>query len=134
MVIVDTSVAFKWFSTDEADVPLALKILDDHVKNKNSITVPDLFLYEITNAWATKKNFKLDFINENLNLLEKYSLIIAHLDFTLMEKTAAMSRKYKISVYDASYAVLAEKNGCNLITADAKFADQVKLPFVKKLG
>jgi len=113
---------------------LALKILDDHVKNKNSITVPDLFLYEITNAWATKKNFKLDFINENLNLLEKYSLIIAHLDFTLMKKTAAVSRKYKISVYDASYAVLAEKNGCDLVTADAKFADQVNLPYVKKLG
>jgi len=49
-------------------------------------------------------------------------------------KSAIFSRKYKVSVYDAVYAVLAQDKGCVLITADSKFVDQVNLPFVKKLG
>lgn len=133
MVVIDTSVAFKWFSTDEDDSKTALEILDAHIKNKNPILIPDLFYYEITNAWVTKKGFKIEYISENLALLEKYLLTAVQLNFAAFKMALSMSKKYKISVYDAAYAVLAEKNQCNLITADEKFAKQVNLTFVKTL-
>lgn len=134
MVVIDTSVAFKWFSAAEDDSKTALKLLADHIKNKNPILIPNLFFYEITNAWTTKKGFKVEYINENLNLLEKYMLTSVQLNFASLKIAASISKQYNVSVYDASYAVLARENGCDLITADEKFAKQVNLPFVKTLA
>ena len=37
-----------------------------------------------------------------------------------------LSMKHKISVYDASYHVLASRLGCRFLTADRKFWEKVK--------
>ena len=134
MIIVDTSVAFKWFSPLESDRELALQILDNHLVKKTSILIPDLFFYEMTNAWATKVNLPFAKIQEYLTKLQAFNLSIAEVAFSLLELTANFSKKYHVSVYDASYAVLAEEKGCDLITADKKFVKQVNLPYVKLLG
>jgi predicted nucleic acid-binding protein len=46
----------------------------------------------------------------------------------------SVSRKYKISVYDASYMILAERLNCDFITADAQLSRKTKdLKFVRLL-
>ncbi|HBL52337.1 MAG TPA: PIN domain nuclease, partial [Candidatus Blackburnbacteria bacterium] len=45
-----------------------------------------------------------------------------------------ISKKYEVSVYGASYVVLAKEKKCKLYTADAKFVSLVNLPFVKNLA
>ena len=93
-----------------------------------------MIFYELANAWATKAKLSFAVIRNNLKDLEDSNLTVEPLRFDLTRKAILFSRKYRVSVYDAVYAVLAQDKGCVLITADTKFVDQVNLPFVKKLG
>src|SRR3989344_8786293 len=109
MVIIDTSVVFKWFSADEDNRQLAEKILEKHLLGQNQIIIPDLLLYEITNAWCTKTKIDVSVIRKNLLALKKYSLNITPVNFDLLKRACELSAKYKVSVYDAIYAVLAKE-------------------------
>lgn len=134
MIVIDSSVIFKWFDTTE-DFHLQAKVyLRQHLSKEFTILIPDLLLYEITNAWATKTKLDEKDIKDNLARLEKYSLKITPITFELLKKAAWFSKKYQVSVYDAIYAVMAEEKSCDLITADDKFANKVDLPFIKKLS
>lgn len=133
MVVIDTSVAFKWTDENEQFRNIALKILQAHIQNKVKITVPQLFYYELANAWATKTKLTIPIIERNLERLKKAGLEIEPPNFESIAKAIKFSKKYQVSVYDASYAVLAQTKKCDLITADTKFVDQVNLPFVKSL-
>lgn len=133
MVVTDTSVAFKWFDEGEKYSDVAKLLLVQHLKKQEEISVPDLFLYEITNAWSTKTLMTASDVNDNLLTLKRYMLDVSPINFDLLNKANIFSKQYRVSVYDASYAVLAEEKNCDLITADEKFFRQVKLPFVKLL-
>lgn len=133
MVIVDASVIIKWFDNDEEYSSEAEVILNKHLSDLETISVPDLLLYEFTNALATKTILPEEKVLRNIKLLESYSLQLIHVNYSLIHKAAIFSKKYKVSVYDAAYAVLAEENKCDLVTADKKFVDRVKLEYVKGL-
>lgn len=134
MVVVDTSVAYKWSDKNEEFREEALNILRNHIVARDKTIVPDLIFYELANAWATKTKLSLYKINNNIRDLEESSLNVVPVSFKLVKKAILFSKKYKVSVYDAIYAVLAKENKCDLITADTKFAKQVNLPFVKTLA
>ena len=134
MIVIDSSVIFKWFDTTEDFHLQAKTYLRQHISKEFEILIPDLLLYEITNAWATKTKLNEKDIKSNLARIERYSLKILTVNFELLKKVAWFSKKYQVSVYDATYAVIAEEKECELITADDKFADKVNLQFVKKLS
>ena len=133
MIVIDSSVVFKWFDETEAGNERALQILRSHLSKSNNIIVPDLILYELANAWSTKSVLKFEAIIDNLRLFKRYSLKIINVDLNFLAKAVLMSKKYSISVYDATYAVLAKEKKCELITADKKFVEKVNLPFIKLL-
>jgi predicted nucleic acid-binding protein len=134
MIIVDTSVAFKWFSIEEGNRTQAVRILDAHLSGKEPIVVPDLFFYELANAWATKTALPPEQIHEYLASLQSFELKVSHLTIPLLTQAADLAKRYQVSVYDASYAVLAKEKGCLLITADERFARQIQLPYVTLLA
>lgn len=133
MVIIDASVAYKWFAKNEEDSDLALSILQKHINGQEKIVVPDLILYELANAWVTKIAISNARVKTNLKDLHDASLEIESLTFDLISKAAAFAQKYRLSVYDAIYAVLAKEKGYKLITADKNFTEKINLPFVKLL-
>ncbi|MEK7165559.1 MAG: type II toxin-antitoxin system VapC family toxin [Patescibacteria group bacterium] len=134
MVIIDTSIVFKWFAEQEVNHKLALKLLEKYLSGEEEITIPDLLLYELTNAWSTKTGLDLIQITKNLVKLEAYTLPMVSVSFALLKYASHFARVHQVSVYDAVYAVLADDFGCNLITADERFVTRVNLPFVKLLG
>lgn len=133
MVIVDASVAFKWFLNNEEDIDQALTILTLHQNEQNIILVPDLLFYELANAWVTKTALTVKGIKTFLNDLQNINLKIGVVNFDLLNQAAVLSKKYKISLYDATYLALAKQKKCLLITADQKLIGKVNLPFVKLL-
>lgn len=131
MVIIDTSVVYKWFSPEKEELlPQALALLD----NSDLITAPDLLIYELANAWATKTKLTFEEIKVFLKDLEAVEIKFENITFELASKATEFSKKYLVSVYDATYAVLAKEKGCNFYTADSKFVAKVKLSFVKHLS
>lgn len=134
MVIIDSSVVFKWFDRGEILNEEAMKLLEEHLSSRIPIFIPELIFYELTNAWATKSALTEEEIIKNLQTLLEYNLNIISVEQTLFENIVRFSKKYRVTTYDGVYAILAEENQCDLVTADDKFADKLNLPFVKKLS
>ena len=135
MVVIDTSVAYKWFSTEKEEyLSYALRLLEAHLHKKDTITAPNLIIYELANAWSTKTKLSVEKIKTFLEDFEEIDIEIEPLTFALISKAIDFSKKYHVSVYDASYAVLAREQKCDLFTADSKFVEKMSLPFIKHLN
>ena len=135
MIVLDSSVALKWIFADEDNADHAERIRDDHVSGKNEIAVPTLFFYEIANVLATKVELPPKEALEAFELVSSFEVDVHELDNSEFLEAMALAIKQKISVYDASYHVLASRLGCRFLTADRKFWEKVKgLKVVELLG
>lgn len=103
------------------------------VYRKNIIAIPDLLLYELANAWATKTSLPITSIRIFLKDLQNINLKVETVGFELLNRAIAVSKKYKISLYDAVYIALAKQNQCQFVTDDQKLTAKVKLPFIVNL-
>lgn len=134
MVVIDASVINKVFLPNEEGHERAKEIIQKHLEKSEEISVPNLLFFEVANTLVTKTVIPEDEILQTLLKLGKLKLLVIYPTIETFMKIAKFARKYHVSVYDASYAVLAEEKNCDLITADEKFAKQVNLPFVKLLS
>lgn len=134
MVVIDASVINKLFLANEEGEAAAREIVQKHLIKLDQITVPGLLFYEVANTLITKTKIPNTNIIKSIKQLEKFNLLVSHADMNDLIKIAKFARQHKVTVYDASYAVLAQNNGCNLYTADSKFVGIVNLPFVKHLN
>ncbi len=133
MVIVDTSIIFKWITDEDSSNSPALVLLEQFLNNKKGFLAPDIVLYELANALSTKTSLSLEEAEKAWNMFERLHLTITYPKLPFIKGCLKFSKKQHISVYDASYIVLAQEKKCNFITADAKLVNNVKLPFVKLL-
>lgn len=134
MIVVDASIAFKWYAEGEPDFAAAFRLLEAHLLKKQVIIAPELLLYELANAWSTKARLDEKQAKLNLQNFRDARIQIQPYTFERIAKAIEFSKQYHVSVYDASYAILAKEKGCTLITADSKFVQQVNLSFVHSLG
>lgn len=132
MVVVDTSIVYKWIREEDTR-HLSLEILHRYLSGKEEIIVPDILLYELTNALAFKTELSIEDIEDAWNLFSSFDVPVFTPTHSFIQQCLKFAKKYKVTVYDASYAVLANEKKCNLITADEKFVETVRLDFVKKL-
>ncbi|MDO8487549.1 MAG: type II toxin-antitoxin system VapC family toxin [Candidatus Curtissbacteria bacterium] len=134
MVIIDASVINKLFLPNEEGHNTAQGIIQRHILKSEEILVPDLLFYEVANTFVTKTAIPLAKIIRSLAQLDKLKLLIIHPTMEELKKIAKFASDYHVSVYDATYAILAKEKSCDLFTADSKFVKKVNLPFVKHLS
>lgn len=134
MVIIDASVVNKVFLPNEESYDIARQIIQQHLQKAEEISVPNLLFYEVANTLVTKTAIPENKILGSLAQLENFKLLVIHPSIEELTKIARFASNYGVSVYDASYAVLALEKGCDLFSADSKFVTKVKLPFVKHLS
>jgi predicted nucleic acid-binding protein len=129
MVIVDTSVALKWFLQEEgAESAQALL-------QKEILGAPDLLLYEFTNVLTCQPALKSEDVQKFLKLLYQFQIQYFVLSQDRFIRVAKLCQKFSITAYDASFIVLAESLRADFITADEKLVRKVKsLPFVQRLS
>ena len=126
MIVLDSSVALKWVFADEEGAGHAERVRDEHISAKNEIAVPALFFYEIANVLATKVKLPAEEALEAFDLINAFELNVHELDSTEYAEAITFAMKLKVSVYDASYHVLANRLGCRFLTADRKFWEKAK--------
>lgn len=125
MLVVDASIAVKWFKPDEKS-SRADFFLEEHIAGRESIFVPVLVLYEVANAlWVSRRLSRLE-IEGALRLLADARLTYVPPDDILLAHSLAISEATKLSLYDASYLALAHRMGCSLVTADRKISREAK--------
>jgi len=118
-VIVDASVALKWFLGDEAHWTEAQALLD----SAEPLIAPELIVAEVCNAaWLGARRGRMrqeqtEAIARSLPCLFVSLFPIAG----LAERAVAIAGQLDHAVYDCFYLGLAEAQAVPLITADGRF-------------
>ena len=133
-IIIDSSVAIKWYLPDESD-DRALKIKSDFADGTILLVVPLLFFYEISNILrTTTKSLRItreDSIKAYQDLMELHFIIYSSKElFTAAFKQALV---LDLTAYDANYIVLAEYLQIPFYTADEKLVKKASSKLVKSL-
>lgn len=132
-VVLDASVAVKWFSTEE-EADLAVKLRDEHIAGRLSIVSPDLLIYEVSNALRHNPNFDASNVKGAVKSLFDLELDLVPPNEEIFSRAAAHAFELGITIYDACYLALAELMGIEFVTGDEKLYRKIrKFKFVKQL-
>ena len=137
-VIVDASVALKWYLDDEDLGTKALNILNLYIANKINITAPSLIEYEVMNGLKiAQKRGRIDEDTLHTGIEGFFNLEITVFNASFFsDKVPDIVNAYDISSNDACYLALGEKEKTPFVTADKVLYNKVhkKLKYVKWLG
>ncbi|MBU4220605.1 MAG: type II toxin-antitoxin system VapC family toxin [Euryarchaeota archaeon] len=129
--VLDASVVIKWFSEEEY-TDRALKLRDDFSKGDIELVVPDLILYEVSNALRYNPDFDETDVADAVGTLFDIGISIIVPNREVINSALNLAYEHKITVYDAYYVALAKEINFKLITADRKLYLKIKdLKFAK---
>ena len=130
--VFDASIAIKWFF-DEVDSGKALKLQSKLKNGLIKVCVPQIFFFEVIKVIKTKPVSTSQDVNRVVGVIFDLPFVSRKADKELLKNANFYAQKYNLTIYDASYIALAKTIRVNLITADDKLRDKVKLGFVKSL-
>jgi predicted nucleic acid-binding protein len=116
---VDSSVAFKWFcSDDEYAVGEALALFSDHAEGHLTLVAPAHMPAEVLNALATRPKMNAVRLALAADGLAESEIVFPAWDGSLLADAARLARAHRMTIYDALFPALAIALECELITAD----------------
>lgn len=125
MIVLDASVALKWFA-DEEQSEAALRWLDAVQQKPADFVVPEIFFSECFAVLCRMREASLETVQEALTLLESLGMArVAH-GHELLQIAAKHALRWRLSGYDAIYVALASLTGGVWVTADERAARLVK--------
>jgi len=130
--VLDSSVVLKWF-VDEVDSGLAIHLRDEYVEGLREIIIPDLLLYEISNALRYNTNFTTKEIKESIDSIIDLEIEIVTPTKYLIHRSIEIARTDNITCYDAVFIALAVDIGDHVITADKKFHNSLSKEYKRHI-
>jgi predicted nucleic acid-binding protein len=116
-VVVDASVAVKWFLPEEFSMAARMLLAADY-----QLLAPDLLWAELGNVlWKRQRRGELE-QRTATQLLQDFSRlpIEFHAAERWSEAALELAMRQGVSVYDGLYLVLAVGNECRVVTADRR--------------
>jgi predicted nucleic acid-binding protein len=133
--VLDSSVAFKWV-VPEIDTPRAVRLRDEFRAGVHELIAPDVFPPEIAHALtrAERQGRINDPVTRLIDVLNTSPSLIPSLPMLL--RAADISSRLRVGVYDCLYVALAEREVCELVTADTRLLANLKpmFPFIIDLA
>jgi predicted nucleic acid-binding protein len=135
MIVLDASVGLKWV-LPEKDTPKAVKLRNEYRKGLYDLLAPDLFPLEIANALSKAERKKIIRDARRRFILVMGTSPILQPYAPLLDRALEISLQTKSAVPDCTYIALAEREGCDMVSADEKLVNNVEkqFPFVKLLS
>ena len=124
-VVIDASVALKWFVRAEENTERALTLRKAHVEGKISILAPMLLPYEVGNVLRYNPEFDEASVKEAVRSLFLLEIRYEEPTGEGLSETISLAFKNKITVYDATYLSLAKNKDVKLVTADKSFKEKI---------
>ena len=135
MIVVDASVAIKWFVTEEPLVDEAAQVLDEIGRDPAPYGVPDLFMNELLAVLCRLPGSRPPRVREALSLVEALGMARVGNGHELLALAADFAGRWSLSGYDAVYVALAALSDGVWLTADARAARRIpKSGLVQLLG
>jgi len=121
-LVVDSSIALKWLKPQgEERVAAAEALLDEHQSGGIVLHAPGHLLLEVMNAlWSHRAPTAQ--VTHAIRLLRRLHIVFVEPDDDLLASAAAVAVEHRITPYDAMFAALALRLGCELVTDDRKLA------------
>ncbi len=120
-VVIDSSVAFKWFDRSETGSAEALELLAQHRAQHVALVAPVTLPLEVLNGLACRPT-PIEVLEETVRELSDVDLLLAPLEDWLLSAGAAVALEENIALYDALFIALAERLSAPLVTADRRQA------------
>ena len=120
MIVVDASVAIKWFVTNEPLVAEAGRVLAEIERDPSPYVVPDLFMNELLAVLCRLPASEPSRVQEALALVEALGLTRVGNGHELLALAAAFAGRWGLSGYDAVYVALASLAEGVWLTADER--------------
>lgn len=121
-LVVDASVACKWFVAEAGSQEAEALLLGTHV-----FLAPDLIVPEICNLAATKLRRGEIGAEQAAGMAERigdfFDVIVPSVE--LARRAFAMARDLSHPAHDCFYLALAEARDARLVTADMRFVDRL---------
>ncbi|BAN90236.1 type II toxin-antitoxin system VapC family toxin [Aeropyrum camini] len=118
-VVVDASVAVKWF-VEEEYTREALLLRESYLEGLVELIAPCLLPYEVLNALKYSAAFGEDELKEIASALESLQIRLYSLEGNYAATTIEVAMRSGLTIYDASYIGLALVEKATLYTADEK--------------
>lgn len=127
-LVVDTSVAFKWFRREgqEPAVPAAMAVLERHLQGQVLLHAPDLLVYEFGNILKVRSRQSGESPARILDDLFRLELSFHRQEQALAREALQLALVLNVTFYDASFVALAGSLNAGLVTADARLYRAVK--------
>jgi predicted nucleic acid-binding protein len=128
--ILDSSVALKWV-LPEQDSGTANRLRDEFHNGLHELLAPDTFPIEIGHALTKAERRRTIKAPRDWAFWQSIMADCPALDLSipLMPRAYAISSQMRIGVYDCLYVDLAERETCELLTADLKLINALKKQF-----
>jgi predicted nucleic acid-binding protein len=123
-LLLDTSVAVKWFVPEE-DSAKALSLRQAHVDHELQLCAPEALLMELANALRYSSEFSAGEITEALETLFELNVLFVPFDLDILNSAVIISTEHDLAVYDAYFLALARALEMPLITADRKMLSRL---------
>jgi predicted nucleic acid-binding protein len=131
--VLDASSGFKWVVT-EPDSGKARQLRADYLNGVHELLAPDLFPVEIGNALVVAERRGVVPAGQGPILLADVLRTLPHLhpSVPLLPRAYGIAAATQASVYDCLYVALAEREGCQCVTADGRLVRnlQPQFPFL----
>lgn len=120
-VVIDSSVAFKWFDASGAGGDVAADLLRAHGHDRIVLLAPSILVPEVINAllWRGAAPGVLE---RAIRFLDDIDLAICPLDPELLIEASRIARDEGMALNDAVFVALAAHFDAELVTADRKQA------------
>ena len=140
VVVVDASIAIKWVLY-EPDSATAKALLAEWIDKETVILAPALLAYEITNSLYQKtRRGEITVDRARLALMTVLTTDLVFDSFqgsSLSIRALEFAHRFNLpATYDSHYLALAERESCELWTADTRLWNSIKgkLPWVRWMG
>lgn len=118
-VVLDSSVAVKWFSQEQGSEE-ALRLLHKHVEGSVMLWVVDLAYSEVANALRYNPGFNLDGLRRAVEHMYGLHMGSAPVAEALLIRAMEITYDGDVTIYDALPVALAEMRGTVCVTGDVK--------------
>lgn len=125
-VVLDTSVVIKWFRQGEVLAEQALALRGAYLDGQIQVTLPSLLAYELANLLRYKADLSTEQVEAAEGSLFDMDLTWVLPSSAVMERAVELARTCDTTVYDATFAALAELLGATFVTADERLVRRLK--------
>ncbi len=135
--VLDSNVAIKWV-LPEADTPKAVQFRNEIRQGVHEILAPDIYAVEVGHALT--KAERRGVIQPPLGVRRLQSVLryppVLHAYLPLLPRAFEISSAARHGIYDCLYVALAERERCELLTADQKLINNLEpsYPFITSLA